>query len=192
MGPGVLANHQPMDVEPSFRIGTACTSYHDARDGPGLFAGAEADLSLPPMMTLLLMERLLPFPQAPLLPLPKPLPLIPHLRLPRLKQLDLPRRRRTHWIGWRPTGHRNSRSPPLRMDFLVPHLRRNPMGRCAAQQAIRCTCKNAGRSATARCACYMPPALAIVALVHCSNSVKNPVPPPSRAGPAATSDRAPL
>ncbi len=58
------------------------------------------------MMTLLLMERLLP--------LPKPLPLIPHLRLPRLKQLDLPRRRRTHWIGWRPTGHRNSRNPPLR------------------------------------------------------------------------------
>jgi len=51
------------------------------------------------MMTLLLMERRLPFPQAPHLPLPKPPPLIPLLRLPRLKQLDLPRRRRTHWIG---------------------------------------------------------------------------------------------
>ena len=84
--------------------------------------------------------------------------------------------RRTRWIGQRPTGHRTGRDPPLRMGFLVPCLPRSPMGRCAAQQAIRSLCKNAGRSATAPCACCMPPALAIAALVRCANSVKNPVP----------------
>jgi hypothetical protein len=36
------ANHQSMDVEPALGVWAASTGDHDARDGPGLFAGAEA------------------------------------------------------------------------------------------------------------------------------------------------------
>ena len=98
------------------------------------------------MMILLLMGRLLPFPQALLLPLPKPLLLTPRLRLPSLARQAKPRPGRTRWIGRRPTGHRTGRDPPLRMGFLVGRLPRNPMGRCAAQLAICSLCKNAGKT----------------------------------------------
>jgi len=39
---GILADHQPVDLEPSLGVGAACTGDHDARDGLGLFAGSGA------------------------------------------------------------------------------------------------------------------------------------------------------
>jgi hypothetical protein len=135
-----------------------------------------------PMMILLQMGRPLPFLQVLLLPLPQPLLLTPQLRLPPLVRQTEPKPRRTRWIGLCPMGHRTGRDPPLRMGFLVPRFPRNPMGHCSAQQAIPSLCKNAGQSATAPCACCMPPALAIAAPARCAHSVKNRVRRSSRDG----------
>lgn len=115
---------------------------------------------------------LLPFPQVLLLPLPTLLPLTRWFRLPHLWQQAKPRPHSTRWIGQRPTGHRTGRGLPFRMGFLVPHFSPNPMGRCAARQAIHCVCTNVGQNATAPCVCCMLPALAIAAPVRCASSVK--------------------
>jgi hypothetical protein len=98
------------------------------------------------MMILLLMGRLLLLPQARLLPLPKPLPLTPRFHLPRLSRQAKPMPRSTRWIGQRPTGHPTGHSPSLPKAFPARRLRCNPMARCVARRAIRCMCKNAGKT----------------------------------------------
>ncbi len=76
--------------------------------------------------------------------------------------------------------HRNGRAhriPKALPEQISPC---NRMGPCGVPLAIPCMLRSVDRSATARCGCSMPRALAIAACAPCASAVKNLAPPSNR------------
>src|SRR6266699_6427096 len=127
------------------------------------------------LMTILLLMGLLPlFPQVPLPHHQRRLPLLTPviLLLPNIR-LILPRHSVPLWMPWRPTDRHSGHALPLPTAFPAPRFLFSQTEPCVARQAIPCLCRNADRSAMARCACCMLPALVIAARARCATSVKN-------------------